>query len=1027
MIISTLGNMPQAIGVVRLLRAAGAQRTSATVGLLFLVVVAIAPQGALAKPAAGACLAALAFACLSAAVDRSVVVPARMDTRSMSSRAWVCVPVLLPVVIVFAWVTPKGGFARGDIGPPAGTAWTHRVFDAWSWDGSSLGSPHSPIEAPLALVQRTLSFAGGPPELAIAIWYFLLFLLASLSMFLLCRTLRLSGASSALGAAAYVLNPYVVSTVGPNPAFLSALGAMPLAMLIVLGVGTRTSSTTRTMVLVGLSAPILGYVYLNPPLLFSVVGAAALGVAGSWALDGRAGAHRAAKALALGAPLIIGCCLYWIIPAVLQIQQVNAAGLSDTSSWAFTEVRSTLPNALWLNTFWGWKYPEYFPFAAGFEAFPAHLVRYLPVGVGFAALARYRSSWRTRLSGVLGIAALTVMLLSTGTRSPGNLIFDRLYALPFGWLLREPGRFLNVAAFCTCLLIAIAIEPFAARLSASARRGLSRIDVGLPWLLGISILLLTPGLPILTGAVVDGGVEAPTKTVTPGYWREMFDVMNSDFAGSTVMLLPLNDFYQVPFQWYYGTDAFVARSLKARVVSPVDESYFAVSKQVSTTAKALTTALRTGDRQGVASLARALGVDLVLLRGDVRADLPQRQISDPARLKREIAASGAAREVLSSGPLTLLRIMDPEPALVQSQFATIETEQPDVSVLQAIGPERRLVSSSPLQGAPHVLLPPPPLEWTREGPFLVARQEVERAGPVQLMRAGAVVGELSAGQRAQSGSVEVELSTGAGAGVLTWRQRVTNAFDALGGWSAYRDCQRAPMVADPVESEVVPAPSAEVGDAIRLSTDGEVACIQRPIQATAGPLRLSYSATSSGAAPRTCVWQSSLGRCASVEGTVTKLREGVWSADSIVNIAAETGPLSLFLYADRGGASTSTVQYSDVRLTGVGEALPAAVSSVPGPPARQLAVTRDGFSAEWAAARGDHVRVDGLRNGWLLPPSEELGRVSYRPSRLQVIGRVISLLVMIGCTSAAALACLRKRRLPRRPERDPSLLKSLRR
>ena len=49
---------------------------------------------------------------------------------------------------------------------------------------------------------------------------------------------------------------------------------------------------------------------------------------------------------------------------------------------------------------------------------------------------------RARLGIAASAMALFLVLLSTGTRLPGALVFDPLYQLPLGWQLREPGRFL---------------------------------------------------------------------------------------------------------------------------------------------------------------------------------------------------------------------------------------------------------------------------------------------------------------------------------------------------------------------------------------------------------------------------------------------------------------------------------------------------------------------------------------------------------------------------------------------------------
>ena len=150
--------------------------------------------------------------------------------------------------------------------------------------------------------------------------------------------------------------------------------------------------------------------------------------------------------------LLMAFSAYWIVPAVVHLSGGAAPQLSAISSWAWTEGRATLRNGFWLNDLWGWKYPEYFPYAPIYDTFPLAVAKFVLPAIAFMALAlaevsgadevqRHARDRVLRLALATSVVALLVILLSTGTRAPGNILFDRLYYLPFGWLLREPGRF----------------------------------------------------------------------------------------------------------------------------------------------------------------------------------------------------------------------------------------------------------------------------------------------------------------------------------------------------------------------------------------------------------------------------------------------------------------------------------------------------------------------------------------------------------------------------------------------------------
>jgi hypothetical protein len=177
---------------------------------------------------------------------------------------------------------------------------------------------------------------------------------------------------------------------------------------------------------------------------------------------GRASAVRSIWSVLIGGALLIGASAYWLVPSLSTVATAATGGISTLSAWGFTESRSTLANALWLNTTWAWS-PVYFPPAPDFANFPLNLVMPLVPMVAFIGLVIKQSVTDLdrrlpQLRGLLSVMVLLVIFLSTGTRLPGSVLFDPLYNLPFGWLLREPGRFLLIAALGYALLGGLLVQ-----------------------------------------------------------------------------------------------------------------------------------------------------------------------------------------------------------------------------------------------------------------------------------------------------------------------------------------------------------------------------------------------------------------------------------------------------------------------------------------------------------------------------------------------------------------------------------------
>ena len=268
-----------------------------------------------------------------------------------------------------------------------------------------------------------------------------------------------------VGGLAYVFSPYVVAGAAPNPVFLAALAVLPTLPAIVLAAAKGRIRLRLAAVLFALTAPMLGYVFMNPPLLGMVLLAGLctpLIAAGLW---GGAAGRRGLVALVAGMALLTACSAFWLVPAVLLVLSGVSNELAALSSWTWMESRATLWKCSLAQQFLGLGISGNIPFAGIYDTYPLALLKFGPAALAFAALAfrhGVESSQRVRehlrIAVVAAAVALVLIFISTGTKPPGNVIFDRLYRLPLGWLLREPGRFLMLADLCYAALIAVTVE-----------------------------------------------------------------------------------------------------------------------------------------------------------------------------------------------------------------------------------------------------------------------------------------------------------------------------------------------------------------------------------------------------------------------------------------------------------------------------------------------------------------------------------------------------------------------------------------
>jgi len=902
---------------------------------------------------------------------------------------------------VQTWYTPGTAIAGGDLAPPNGTAWLGQLFSSWTWSGSDLGRPGSlETQLPWAGLLWLVHSSGGSAMLAQRLWYTLLFTGAALGALWLLRLLRASWTAATVGALLYLFNPFVLSNIGTNPVFLATLVLVVMEPAIVVSVCSGRWRRRSGAVALVATVPLIGYAYENPPLVLAVAAAGLVGLAVSVLLFGHPARRRAVGFLALGVPLGALVSLYWVVPSFEQLHFDAIGQLSSLSNWTWTERRSTLANAFWLNTSWAWPFKEYTPYSSNYDVLPLSMLRYAFPIIGFAALSfRYgpsaRSTRRLTLAASGATGSLLLIFFSTGTRLPGSLLFDPLYSLPYGWLLQGPGRFLMLAGAGYAVMAVVTLDTWMDHLdrSVSSVRSWSAGN-HLAAKLGVAIAIvgvgaLAPGYPLAFGAVVPGpraGSMPSTHVRVPRYWTEMASYLNGPASPpGNLLVLPPDPFYQMLYTWgYYGNDGFITDMIRRNVLDPSGQGYGAAGGALISTVDQVATSLLAGDYTAANRILLAMGTPDVLVRGDIAVNVSS-QPDSPKQLAAALRGDPGIELVHRSGALSLYRLRSTADTLggvhTAVPYVTTETATPNLLTLAAQPTGTAIVRHAPIPGVPAIVQVPIEPSWQLHGRQLRQVTALPPGRTYTLMHLSngsraTIPVALPVGVSMTLGAVHVKVQatpegTFAYLSTRLGRNQLANGEFAAGQWQRkVGNCDAVAGSHPHLAARLGPPPPSDAGRALVLSASGDIACESKAVSWQGGPVLLTLSAQKvTGSAPAVCLWEIGPDRCASLPPFGTS---GRWqSYQQVVTPPSGTRGLSLFLdaYGAPGGApgvdAYAGISVHSLPLSAPPLAIVATAASGGSQP--PLLTTADStFSAVWTVSGpAQHVLVNGMANGWL--------------------------------------------------------------
>jgi len=888
---------------------------------------------------------------------------------------------LFGALVCQSWFKVGTAIAGGDTAPPIGTAWISDIFARYAWTGN-LGAPgQSEGTLPWATLDLVVHALGGSGALAQRLWLSLLLAGVVLAAGALLRSLGVGALAGVVGAVFYLLNPFTLSNVGINDVWLAAMVLLPALGAVVIAYAKGSFTLWQSLLVLVIAAPFLGFAYANPPLVGVLAVAFVLSPLLVRLRFGRAEVARAWKVVVVGGLVIIAASAYWLIPAKIAVADVATGTLSSLSSWAFTESRSTIANGLWLNTSWAWRYTSYDPYAPQFVRFPLVLVRVLVPLAPFSILAVKKIHDRAMLetSGAFVLVALAVVILSTGTRFPGSLIFDPLYHLPYGWLLQVPGRFLMVSALCYGVLVAFLVEhlgtDYRARRTAKGEHIVEQAPrVARPVMLtslGILALALASSYPIWTGSLISGPHDGfpSTHVKVPSYWTETARYMNRHGPSGSMLVLPPDDFYQMPYTWYYGNDGFITNLFKRHVIDPSGQGYDKVSKELLQATDLEASELVSHHFGEARRILGAIGTPMVMVRGDVEATFPgNHNIVSPLALKSSLQVDPEMRLVYRNGPLSIYEVT--RPLEQPTNFATTDSASPNLLELSLLPQGAALVTSPPVPGHTAVTQLPPIASWKLRGNVLTTSVPehvgwiyspvlVRPSGP----ESGRAVGLAATTIDPHGPHTKLQVSLPVGSSLIDdpnfehglWQEHVGNCVDAV------------PAASGALSASFLAHGGPSGQAALALSASMDRACEATTLDWTQGPVLLKmFTRSSSPEAPTICLWEEPEATCASLPAVAPSISWRAYSAT--VNPTPGTTQLTLFLYASPlTSGQHATEFYSGIVARSLPQSPTVEVVARPIHPraAPQLVTTPEGYSPGWrAAGAGLHVEVDGLRNGW---------------------------------------------------------------
>lgn len=586
------------------------------------------------------------------------------------------------------------------------------------WSQNTMGTaelmPAFLIYQYLATFLSVLGFSIGAVEI---IFQIIFFMGAGLSMFFLTKTFypKLNLAPLIAGLF-YMFNFFVLeSRLNAGMVWIYAFIPLMMAMLIraINAAYQQNGKSTNKMIICFaiVSTVALSFASINPTNI--ALALFALVVILIYYLF-KYRSHLSPFFITLGkiALIAIPINLWWMLP-LLNVYFFSPQMLNSQISvvdWSWTQARSSFLNLFWLNGIWGWL-PTYIPFINSYphgNTYPAPpstgnpalaILVFVPFLVGASALL-FKSD-KSRFNAYVMLSVLVFLFLAKGLNDGGisglhlGQINSLLYNLPLMNMFREPTSKFS-------MLIVIFLAPligYAGAHLANIKIGKSKrlIKIGVPTLLiavfviaSFPIVGIVPTSKTLDGTTVvanpletltqypDGTMILPSSYINiPSYWYDASSWINSQNGTDAVLLTPLDDFYQMPYNWnnsyygtgYYGTDQLLERLFEKPIISTDYLYSYELKPNTVAVLHQLQTDVENNNTAEFKNFLDLLNIKYILQRNDVM-NSSDRNIISPDQMRVFLSQQPYLHLVKSFGQLDVYDYSEAKPSIYAMPLST---------------------------------------------------------------------------------------------------------------------------------------------------------------------------------------------------------------------------------------------------------------------------------------------------------------------------------------------------------------------
>ena len=594
---------------------------------------------------------------------------------------------LISSVIVSRWFVPGTFISTGDMGPWIRQGWAPEATSSWNHTVSGAGSAAFTVARGFEfIVLKFVGLFGGDEYVGQWFFYTLIYGLVGVGTAYAARALVKSEPAAVAAGTFAVLNGFFLTRL-PNPLNIISVGSIALLTGLALRVARGRSIGAPWA---GIALLPTSFLAFNPPMIV---------VAYAWTLAGLpilallifgwTGFGRLVKWMIFAAPWALLINIWWLVPFAYSYLggggAVANADFTDPTAWSWSQAQNKIPNILTMVANWAWVKPQYLPFAADLDQPWIVWMRYLiPVLIFLTPVLAIRKLRRAAL--VLVGLSLVFVLLAKGLQPPFKQFNLFLYNhVPGFWLFREPmSKLGQLLVIFFGISFAILLDSVWERWKEhpTTRNRVLKVAV---W--GAFLVVVIQPYPLWTGSVMpDVRPNQPSAHVrVPQFWWDMADVVNADERPGKVLVMPLDDYYQMPTTWgFAGVDSIANLLIQHPVVQPKPDGYFGDTPGFAADVRAVETALISGDLASVPRLLTGTGISRIVVRHDLVRGMPGRTFADDRILTAALERTPGMSRVVE-GDLDLWYLDDGTLDTVHAYDAALEAPARYTAGASAIG------------------------------------------------------------------------------------------------------------------------------------------------------------------------------------------------------------------------------------------------------------------------------------------------------------------------------------------------------